>query len=74
MDSETLLAENTTLAARVRELEQELRIARETLETLTNVGQMVGRWSADEARRALQRMAALHPPTPAAPPFNEGLP
>lgn len=73
MDCETLWSDNAALAARVRELEQELRIARETLETLTNVGQMVGRWSADEARRALHRMDELHR-APELPPFNEGLP
>lgn len=73
MNYETLLANNDALAARVRDLERELRIARETLETLTNVGQMIGRWSADEARRALHRMAELHR-APELPPFNEGLP
>lgn len=72
MNYETLLANNDALVAQVRELEQELRIARETLETLTNVGQMVGRWSADEARRALHRMDELH--NAPLPPFNEGLP
>ena len=68
MDYETLLADNAALGARVRELEQEIRIARAALETLTNVGQMVGRWSADEARRALHRMDELHTAPPAA--FN----